>query len=326
MRAIVISRHGGPEVLTETELPDPVPGDGEVLIRIKAFGLNHAECYFRSGAWGDVARVTGIECAGIVESDRSGTFQPGTPVVAILGGMGRTRNGSYAELVTVPASNVAAVEVNLDWEVLAAVPEVFATAWSALHLNLDIQVGQHVLVRGATSAVGQAAVQLAAAEGCSVVATSRSAQRADLLRQRGAHQVLIDDGSLVDQLPTQSGPVDRVVDLVGNSTLRDSLKCLGRDGRLCQVGFLGGLGPVPDFVPLLDLPTGVHLSLYASACVLGSPAYPLAEVPLEAIFEQMAAGKLHGEPVRVFSFDEIVEAHRVLEAGTAGGKMVVRTP
>jgi NADPH:quinone reductase-like Zn-dependent oxidoreductase len=312
-------------VLAETELPDPVPGDGEVLIRIKAFGLNHAECYFRSGAWGDVAQVTGIECAGIIEADRSGTYQPGTPAVAILGGMGRTRNGSYAELVTVPVSNVAAVGVNLDWEILAAVPEVFATAWSALHLNLDIRAGQRVLVRGATSAVGQAAVQLAAAEGCTVVATSRSNQRADLLHHLGARDVLIDDGSLADRLRSGSGPVERVVDLIGNSALRDSAACLERDGRLCQVGFLGGLVPVPDFVPLLDLPTGVQLSLYASALVLGTPAYPLAEVPLEAIFEQVAAGKLQGEPVRVFAFEEIVDAHRVLEAGTAGGKMVVRT-
>jgi NADPH:quinone reductase-like Zn-dependent oxidoreductase len=240
--------------------------------------------------------------------------------------MGRTRNGSYAELVTVPVSNVAAVGVDLDWEVLAAVPEVFATAWSALHLNLDIQAGQRVLVRGATSAVGQAAVQLAAAEGCTVVATSRSDRRSDLLRQLGAREVLIDDGSLADQLCSGRGPVERVVDLIGNSALRDSLACLQRDGRLCQVGFLGGLGPVQDFVPFLDLPTGVQLSLYASAFVLGSPAYPLAEVPLEAIFGQVAAGKLQGGPVRVFSFDGIVEAHRVLEAGTAGGKMAVRTP
>ena len=326
MRAIVISRYGGPEVLAETELPDPVPGDNEVRIRIRAFGLNHAECYFRSGAWGEVAQVTGIECAGMVEADRSGTYEPGTPVVAILGGMGRSRNGSYAELVTVPVSNVAAVGVDLGWEVLAAVPEVFATAWSALHLNLDIRAGQRVLVRGATSAVGQAAVQLAAAEGCTVVATSRSDRRADVLRQLGAHEVLIDDGSLAEQLRALGGPVERVVDLIGNSALRDSLACLERDGRVCQVGFLGGLGPVRDFVPLLDLPTGVQLSLYASALVLGSTAYPLAEVPLDAIFEQVVAGKLHGEPARVFSIDEIVEAHRVLEAGTAGGKMVVRTP
>ncbi|GAA2260562.1 MULTISPECIES: alcohol dehydrogenase catalytic domain-containing protein [Kitasatospora] len=109
MKAIVISAHGGPEVLTVTELPDPVPTDGEVLIRVKAFGLNHAEAYMRSGAWGQVAAVPGIECAGLVEADPSGTLAAGTKVVAILGGMGRTRNGSYAELVTVPAANVAAV-------------------------------------------------------------------------------------------------------------------------------------------------------------------------------------------------------------------------
>jgi NADPH:quinone reductase len=326
MRAIVISSYGGPEVLVEAELRDPVPGEGEVLIRVKAFGLNHAECYFRRGAWGEVAKVTGIECAGIVEADPSGTFASGTPVVAILGGMGRTRNGSYAELVTVPASNVAAVDVDLDWEVMAAVPEVFATAWSGLHLNLDIRAGQRVLVRGATSAVGQAAVQLAAAHGCSVIATSRSDRRQDLLRELGASEVLIDDGSLAAQLRSGRGPADGVFDLVGNSALRDSLGCLERGGRLCQIGFLGGLAPVADFLPMLDLPTGVQLSFYGSAFVLGSPSYPLSEVPFGELFEQVASGKLRGKPVRAYPFSEIVEAHRVLEAGTAGGKMVVKTP
>jgi NADPH:quinone reductase-like Zn-dependent oxidoreductase len=312
--------------LVETELPDPVPGEGELLIRVKAFGLNHAECYFRSGAWGEVAQVTGIECAGIIETDPTGMFAAGTRVVAILGGMGRTRNGSYAELVTVPVSNVAAVEADLGCDVMAAVPEVFATAWSGLHLNLDIQAGQRVLVRGATSAVGQAAVQLAASHGCRVVATSRSDRRADLLRELGAGEVLIDDGSLAAQLRSGSGPADRVFDLIGNAALTDSLGCLERDGRLCQVGFLGGLAPVADFVPMLDLPSGVQLSFYGSAFVLGTPAYPLAEVPLGTIFEQVASGKLQGEPVRVFPFSDVVEAHRVLESGTAGGKMVVRTP
>jgi NADPH:quinone reductase-like Zn-dependent oxidoreductase len=307
-------------------LPDPVPGEGEALIQVKAFGLNHAECYFRRGAWGDVAQVTGIECAGIIDSDPTGTFAADTPVVAVLGGMGRTRNGSYAELVTVPVSNVTAVEVDLDWEVMAAVPEVFTTAWSGLHLNLEIRAGQRVLVRGATSAVGQAAVQLAASHGCQVVATSRSDQRRELLGRLGAGEVLIDDGALEVQLHSGSGPVDRVFDLVGNVALRDSLSCLERGGRLCQIGFLGGLAPVADFVPMLDLPTGVQLSFYGSAFVLGTPAYPLSEVPLGAIFEQVASGKLQGEPIRVFPFSEVVEAHRVLEAGTAGGKLVVRTP
>jgi NADPH:quinone reductase-like Zn-dependent oxidoreductase len=157
------------------------------------------------------------------------------------------------------------------------------------------------------------------------VATSRSARRADLLGRLGACEVVIDEGSVAEQLRSGRGPVERVVDLVGNSVLRDSLACLERDGRLCQVGFLGGLGPVQDFLPMLDLPTGVQLSFYGSAFVLGTSAYPLAEVPLAEIFEQVASGKLQGEPVRVFSFNEIVQAHHVLETGTAGGKMTVRT-
>src|SRR6266496_2772169 len=146
MRAIVTSTHGGPDVLTITELPDPQPADGEVLIDIEAFGLNHAELYFRDGRWGDLqdAPVTGIECAGTVALDRSGRLAPGTKVVAIMGGMGRTRNGTYAEKVTVPATNVVAVDTGLSWSDLVALPETYATAWTALHHNLAVAPGQTI--------------------------------------------------------------------------------------------------------------------------------------------------------------------------------------
>src|SRR6266702_6836805 len=147
MKAILITAYGGPDVLSVTELPDPVPAAGEVLIRVRAFGLNHAETYMRSGAWGEVAQVPGIECAGTVEADPSGRpapgtrLAPGTPVIAILGGMGRTRNGSYAELVTVPASNVVPVSTSLSWTDLVALPEVYATAWAGLHQHLGRRPG-----------------------------------------------------------------------------------------------------------------------------------------------------------------------------------------
>src|SRR5260221_2092233 len=127
MKAIVITAPGGPEVMAARDLPDRVPGQGEVLIRVRAYGLNHADAYMRSGAWGKVAQVPGIECAGTVAADPSGRLATGTPVVAILGGMGRTRNGSYAELVTVPAANVVAVRTGLSWTDLVALPEVYAT-------------------------------------------------------------------------------------------------------------------------------------------------------------------------------------------------------
>ncbi|MEV4616696.1 zinc-binding dehydrogenase [Kitasatospora sp. NPDC049258] len=323
MKAIVISAHGGPEVLTVTDLPDPVPADGEVLVRVRAFGLNHAEAYMRSGAWGQVAAVPGIECAGLVEADPSGELPVGTRVVAILGGMGRTRNGSYAELVTVPASNVVAVDSKLPWADLAAVPEVYATAWSALHGNLDLRPGATLLVRGATSSLGQAAVNLAVQHGARVLASTRNPAHAPLLEELGATEVLIDDGHLAAEVARRGVAVDAVLDIVGNSTLRDSLAVARPRGRVCQIGFLGGFAPVADFDPLTDLPSGVQLSFFGSAFVLGSPAFPLADVPLDAICAQVEAGALKARPTRVFPFEEIVEAHRVMEAGQALGKMVV---
>ncbi|BFV61118.1 zinc-binding alcohol dehydrogenase family protein [Kitasatospora sp. CMC57] len=323
MQAIVISAHGGPEVLTRTELPDPVPAAGEVLIRVKAFGLNHAEAYMRAGAWGEVAAVPGIECAGVVEADPSGVLPCGTRVVAILGGMGRTRNGSYAELVTVPATNVVAVRSSLGWAELAAVPEVYATAWSGLFGSLDLRPGETVVVRGATSSLGQAAVNLAVDHGATVLATTRNPAHAPLLRELGAEDVLIDDGVLAAQVREREIGVDAVFDIVGNSVLRDSLALVRPRGRVCQLGFLGGLEPVRDFDPIADLPSGVRLSFFGSAFVLGSPEFPLTDVPLDAIYTKVATGTLRARPTRVFRFDEIVEAHRAMEAGKALGKMVV---
>src|SRR5690349_2419193 len=135
MRAIVITRPGGPEVLELVTRPKPVPGPDEVLIAIRAFGLNRAEIYFREGLWGEVAEVSGIEAVGEVVAAPGGDLKPGQKVIALLGGMGRSRNGSYAEFVTVPRSNVVAIETPLDWAALAALPESYATAWVALTDN-----------------------------------------------------------------------------------------------------------------------------------------------------------------------------------------------
>src|SRR6202165_881545 len=112
MRAIVIKQYGGPEVLAIEERPDPKPQAGHVVIEVKAFGLNHAEVYFRQGAWGDVAEISGIECVGLVRSDPDGRFAPGQKVTALMGGMGRLINGCYAELVNAPAGNVVAIKTD----------------------------------------------------------------------------------------------------------------------------------------------------------------------------------------------------------------------
>jgi NADPH:quinone reductase-like Zn-dependent oxidoreductase len=151
MKAIVIHEYSGPEQLVIKELPEPIPAPGQVVIEVKAFGLNHAETYLRRGLWGDVAKVSGIECVGIVKANPDGRFAEGQMVAAIMGGMRRTINGSYAQYTRVASSNVVTFQSQLPWGELAAIPEVYATAWTALFRNLDLKSGQTLLVRGATS-------------------------------------------------------------------------------------------------------------------------------------------------------------------------------
>jgi NADPH:quinone reductase len=321
MQAIVVTEPGAPDVLRIQEVPDAVPAEGDVLIRVEAFGLNHAETYFRSGKWPG-PQILGIECAGTVELDRTNRLLAGTPVVAFMGGLGRTRPGTYAELVAAPATNVVPISTSLTWTDLVAVPEVYATAWSGLHTNLGVQPGETILVRGATSAVGQAAVNIAVDLGATVIATTRSASRAALLRELGADRVLIDDGRLAEQVRDQAIKVDAVFDLVGNSVLRDTLLAVRPRGRVCQAGFLGGLEPVVRFDPISDLPTGVQLSFFGSF-VLGTDPFPVSNIPLAELIAKAEAGAYHAKPVRVFRFDEVPEAHRLIEANQVAGKAVV---
>jgi NADPH:quinone reductase len=323
MRAIVITEPGGPEVLKVQEVADPVPGDGEVLIAVKAFGVNHAETHMRKGEWPEATPISGIEAVGTVVADPSGMLAEGTKVLTIMGGLGRTRNGSYAEYTVAPAANVARIETSLDWTDLAAIPESYATAWLTLRGNLELEAGQSLLVRGATSALGQAALNIASDLGARVIATTRRQDRAALLRSLGADSVVIDTGTIAggvrELLP---GGADRVLDLVGNSVLRDSLQAAGAKGRVCQAGFLGGLGPVADFLPAFDMPSGVQFSFFGSFEV-GTAAYPISAIPFGEIVAKAEAGSYQAKPARVFAFEEIAEAHQVMEAGQAAGKLVV---
>jgi NADPH:quinone reductase len=156
-----------------------------------------------------------------------------------------------------------------------------------------------------------------------VIATTRNPDRTDLLRSIGAAMVLIDDGQLAVQVHDRDVQVGCVFDLVGNSVLRDSLRIVRSRGRVCQLGFLGGLDPVTGFNPITDLPTGVQFSFYGSAFVLGTADFPLADIPLAELIGKAEAGRYRAKPVRVFAFDQIVEAHQAMEEGQAVGKMVV---
>jgi NADPH2:quinone reductase len=323
MKAIVISEFGGPENLVIRDLPTPSPQPGDVLVRVRAFGINRAETYMRRGEWPEIAPVSGIECVGEVEFDPSGALTPGTKVAAVMGGMGRTRNGSYAQFVAVPATNVAALQTELAWAVLAAVPESYATAWSVLNLTLKLAPKETLLVRGATSALGQACVNLGSALGANVFATTRREARRGQLEARGAKRVFIENDG-IDEAVRAVHPegVDAIADLIGNTALRSSLGLSRlRSGRVCVAGFLGGVEPVA-FDALTALTPGVALSLYASFAI-GTRAYPLAEVPLAQIVDDVAAKRYDATPAAVFPFERISDAHRLMESNEANGKIVV---
>jgi NADPH:quinone reductase len=321
VRAIVLEKFGGLDSLVYQDIPEPGPKAGHVVVEIKAFGLNHAEMHMRRGEWAEAAPVSGIECVGLVKSCPGGEFPVGAKVAALMGGLGRTINGSYAEYTRAPASNVALIESDLPWPELAAIPETYATAWTCLFRNLEIKKGQLLVIRGGTSSFGQAALKMAVNAGVRVIATTRDRNSFSIVEKLGAERCEIERPDLSKHI-AEAKKIDRVLDLVGNSVLLDSLGMLRRGGRSCLAGFLGGLAPVPDFNPLLQMSSDVHFSFFGSF-VFGTPGFPLSDVPLQQIAADAAAGRLDVKPTRIFRFEEIREAHRVMEAGEARGKMVV---
>jgi NADPH:quinone reductase len=321
MQAIVLEKIGGLDSLVIKDIPEPEPKAGHVVIKIKAFGVNHAEMHMRRGEWAEAAEVSGIECVGVVKSCPGGEFPVGAKVAALMGGLGRKINGSYAEYTRAPLGNVALIESDLSWAELAAIPESYATAWTCLFRNLEIQAGQTLVIRGATSSFGQAALNMAINAGVHVIATTRNRDRFAMLENLGAKRVEIESRDLGARIAERKH-LDAVLDLVGNSTILDSLSMLRRGGRACLAGWLGGLAPIADFNPLLQMASGVYLTFFGSF-VFGTPGFPLSDVPLQSIADDVAKGRLKAKPSRVFKFEDIREAHRIMEANEANSKMVV---
>lgn len=337
MKALIISAFGPPENLIIKDLPKPIPTTGTALIHIHAFGINHAEMHMRRGEWAESVPISGIECVGIIESCPGGEFQPGTPVAALMGGLGRTIPGSYAQYTVVGVNNIVALgapgeKLPLAWADVAALPETYATAWTCLFRNLEIKAGQKLLIRGATSSFGRAAVNLAVDAGAIVTGTTRSESKVSELKKFGVTNVILEGANLGERLEQQgiTEKFDAVLELVGNSTVVESLKLIRRDGRLCLAGWLGGLdpiegpGPKPGFNPLLQMASGVHFSFFGSF-VFGTDGFPVSDVPLREIIEKVAEGKFDARPWKVFDFGEkeIRDVHGIMDRGESGGKMVV---
>jgi len=320
MRAVVIDQPGSPDVLNIREIPVPQVAPGQVLIRVKAFGLNRSELHFRSGvaSTGDFPRVPGIEATGVVEAAPGGEFTSGTQVMTMMGGMGRSFDGGYAEFVAVPAVQVVPFTSDLPWEQLGAVPEMLQTAYGSLHVGVRAQPGESLLIRGGTSSVGLAVAVLAKQLGLTVYSTTRRDSARQLLESVGVDHILIDDGAIAAQIRVISpGGVDGAVELVGVNVMRDTLRAVRTGGTVCFTGMLSDQWTIPEFYPMDWLPNGVRLTAYSGE------ASDLPAAELQGFLDAVSAGDAVIPLGRVYKMNDIAQAHRDMEAGTIGGKAVV---
>ncbi len=322
MKAVVIREPGAPEVLKIEELPVPQPAPGWVLIRVKAFGLNRSELFTRQGHSPDVKfpRVLGIEAVGTVEEAPGGEFEPGETVATAMGGMGRAFDGGYAEYTCVPAGQVQGINTTLDWQTFGALPEMIQTAWGSLNSSLQLKPGHSLLIRGGTTSVGLAATVLAKEQGATVAATTRKADREAMLKDNGADHVFVDSGEIAgDVRRVFAQGVDRVLELVGTTTLLDSLQCAARFGSVCMTGMVGNAWEFDRFSPMGAIPSTVNLTTYSGG------TNDFIETPLQMVVNEIEAGRMTPKIGRLFQLEAIVEAHRCMEDNAAVGKIVVLT-
>lgn len=318
MKAIVINGCCKAEELHISEIPVPQVKPGWVLVKVYAAGLNHSEALMRRfEADRDYIRtpiVPGIECVGEVADASDSDLRVGDRVIALMGGMGRSFDGGYAEYALLPATHVFRVDTDLDWTSLAAVPETYFTAHGSLFESLRLEASDTLLVRGATSTVGLAAVQLGKAVGARVIAACRRAHSMDQLFAIGADHCVIDDEHLSRQDMTILP--NKLLELVGIKTLDDSLRTVMRPGYVCQTGNLGNVFTWEHFNPIKDIPNGVYLTSFYSN-------YPTQAV-IDDLFRIIRRGGIRPLYSKVFGMDEIATAHKLLETGGAGGKIVLR--
>lgn len=314
MKAVVLDKVTKAEEIKISECKIPEVKSGWVLIKVKAFGMNHSEKILRLNEINyDYIKkpiIPGIECVGEIANPSDSNFKIGQKVVALMGGMGRSFDGSYAEYTLLPTKNVFSINSNLPWETLGAIPETYFTAWGSLFECLKLTASDRLLIRGATCALGYASIEIAKAIGCYVTATTHKKEKKPLLKN--ADEVILDKGSIIGKV---SG-ITKVLELVGPKTLCDTLCTVEKGGIICSTGILGGIFSLNNFDPIKDIPNGVYLTGFFSN-------YPTQKI-VDDIFNFINTYNLNPHIGKVFNFNNIQKACEALDYGTVNGKIVVR--
>jgi NADPH:quinone reductase-like Zn-dependent oxidoreductase len=317
VKACVIDKSTRVEDLKLSNIEVPLVKENWVLIKVMAFGLNHSEALFRQfeidNPLFSKPIVPGIECVGVVEDPSNTDLSKGDKVIALMGGMGRVFNGSYEEFVLIPRKNVFKVNTKLDWVHLAAIPETYYTAWGSLFSCLHIKSSDYLLIRGASSSLGIASIILAKNLGCKVIAVVRSDVHKDFLEYLGVNKIIINKDNLLNGKLNEK--VDKVLDLVGPLTVRDSLKLLKNGGICCSTGILGNVYGLNNFDPIKEIPNGCYLTGFYSN-------FPTQD-EIDELMDFINKYSIVPEIGKVYTFDMIREYSKDLEDGKTNGKGIV---
>lgn len=312
MKSVLIDKVTNSKDIELTEVAIPSVKDDWVLVKVKAFGINHSEKLLREFEINNdyiiKPIIPGIECVGEVVNPSNTDLKKGDKVMALMGGMGRSFNGSYAEYVLLPRNNIFKIKSNLSWDKLGAIPETYFTAYGSLFECLKLKKEDTLLIRGATCALGYATIKLAKALGCKVIGTTHKEERLSLLDE--CDKAIIDDGNLSKQVKA-----DKILELIGPKTLKDSLKCLNKDGIVCQTGLLGKVYLMDGFDPIKEIPNGCYLTGFFSN-------YPTQEA-IDSIMGYINKYKINPTYGAVYNFADIKQALIDIDNHKVDGKTVI---
>lgn len=326
MKAVVLERTCKAEDLKVSEVPIPEIVEDKVLIRVKGFGINRSEVILRDyeadESYIKLPRIPGIECVGEVINPSNSNFKKGDIVCCLMGGMGRTYDGSYAEYALIPIKNTFKIQdeslEKLSLEKLISIPETYFTAFGSLFECLDLKKEDILLIRGGTSAAGLSAIQLAKSINATIIATSRSEKGIAKLKDLDVDYTIIDNGNISDEvLKITHNGVDKVLDFIGATSLKDSMNSLKFRGIICVTGVLGGEEYIKNFDPITYVPNGKYLTGFFSN-------YPSQEA-IDELFKFIIDYNVETNISKIFTnLEDISKAHKLMESNKAQGKIIFK--